>query len=128
MPGRNFSIDAGLRAGYLRPFGSFSASFTQDMTGASGGKEASITYSLTFLNNSKKHIVIPRITLTWQDQKMAHYLWEISEETSEIMIRNNEKIILDPYTIDKSVFNYSAGIIHIYINLMKTGAVSLVHN
>ena len=45
---------------------------------------------------------------------MAHYLWEISEETSEIMIRNNEKIILDPYTIDKSVFNYSAGIIHIY--------------
>ncbi|MBT5074413.1 MAG: MipA/OmpV family protein [Kordiimonadaceae bacterium] len=111
---QKFSVDAGLRAGYQHPFGSFSLSFTQDMTGASDGKEASAAYSFTFLSKSKKHIVIPRITVTWQDRKMANYLWGISEETTSKMIENNDAVVLAPYTIDRSVVNYSAGIIHIY--------------
>lgn len=111
---KKFSIDAGLRTGYQHPLGSVSLSFTQDMTGASDGKEASVAYSFTFQSKSKKTLVIPRITLTWQDRKMANYLWGISEETTAKMIKNNEAVILDPYTFDKSVINYSAGIIHIY--------------
>ncbi len=111
---RKFSIDAGLRAGYQHPFGSVAASFSQDITSASGGKEASVSYSFTFLNKNKNSIIIPRLTVTWQDRKMADYLWGISQETTDKMIANGDEVILSPYTINKSVINYSAGIIHIY--------------
>lgn len=111
---RKFSVDAGLRGGYQHPFGAVSAAITQDVTGASNGKEASISYSFTFLNKTKKSIIIPRLTVTWQDRKMANYLWGISQETTDKMIANREEVILSPYALTSSVINYSAGIIHIY--------------
>lgn len=111
---QKFSVDAGLRGGYQHPFGAVTVAVTQDVTGASDGKEASISYSFTFLNKTKRSIIIPRLTMTWQDRKMANYLWGISQETTNKMIANREEVILSPYTLSKSVVNYSAGIIHIY--------------
>lgn len=111
---RKFSIDAGLRGGYQHPFGAVTASFTQDITGASDGKEASLSYSFTFLSKNKNDIIIPRITVTWQDHKMSNYLWGISQEVTNKMIENREAVILSPYSINHSVLNYSAGIVHIH--------------
>lgn len=111
---RKFSVDAGLRGGYQHPFGALTAAITQDITGASNGKEASLSYSFTFLSKTKNDIVIPRITITWQDRKMSNYQWGISQEVTNKMIENREAVILSPYTLNQSVLNYSAGIVHIH--------------
>jgi MipA family protein len=111
---QKFSLDGGLKGGYQHPFGAVTATFAQDVTGASDGKEASLSYSFTFLNKVKNNIIIPRLTVTWQDRKMANYLWGISQQTTDKMIENQEKVILQPYTLSQSVINYSAGIIHVY--------------
>ena len=111
---RKFSVDAGLRGGYQHPYGALAISATQDITGASHGKEASVSYSFTFLNKAKRSIVIPRLTVTWQDRKMANYLWGISQETTNKMIAAQDEFVLQPYELTSSVINYSAGIIHIY--------------
>ena len=111
---RKFSVDGGLRGGYQHPFGAVAASFTQDITGIHGGKEASLSYSITFPNQKKNSLIIPRLTVTWQDNKLANHLWGISQETTNKMIENNDDVILQPYPIKQSVINYSAGIIHIY--------------
>ncbi len=111
---KKFTSDIGLRTGYQLPLGAISFTLLQDATNTSNGQELSASYTFTFVTKNKKMFFIPQLSISWQSRKMADYLWGIDQKTSQKMIANNEPVILFPYTINKSVINFSAGFTNVY--------------
>ncbi|MDG1437545.1 MAG: MipA/OmpV family protein [Emcibacteraceae bacterium] len=110
---KKLTHDAGLSGGYQYGLSSFSVSAQQDITDTSNGTELSISYALT-IPFVRKNLFIPNVSMTWQSQGLANYLWGIDQETFQKTLANDDEVILNPYTLNSSVLNFSAGITHVY--------------
>ena len=110
---KKFSVDAGLSGGYQFGLSSISLSAQQDLTGKSNGTELQASYSFT-IPFVRKNVFIPRVSITWQSQKLANYLWGIDQETYLKTLANADELTLNPYNVTSSVVNFSAGITHVY--------------
>jgi len=110
---RKLSVDAGLSGGYQFGLNSIALNAQQDISGNSDGTELTLSYGLS-IPFIKNNIFLPRVSVIWQSQKLANFLWGIDQETFEKTLVNADEFTLNPYNIDQSVINISAGLTHIY--------------
>lgn len=110
---RKLSVDAGLSGGYQFGLNSIALNAQQDISGNSNGTELTLSYGLT-IPFIKNNIFLPRVSVIWQSQKLANFLWGIDQETFKKTLVNADEFTLNPYNIDQSVINISAGLTHIY--------------
>lgn len=110
---RKLSADVGLNGGYQFGLNTVSLNAQQDITGNSNGTELTLSYGLA-IPFIKKNLFMPRLSVIWQSQKLANFLWGIDQETFQKTMANDDELTLNPYNINKSVINLSAGLTHIY--------------
>lgn len=111
---KKLSIDFGLAAGYQAPVGALTFNIQSDMIGGNGGTELAAEYAFTFVTKDRKQIIIPALKMTWQSRELTEYMWGIDEETYLKTLNNPNEIVLEPYTMGKSVLNFSGSITHVY--------------
>lgn len=110
---RKLSVDTGLSGGYQFGLNTVSFNAQQDISGNSNGTELTLSYGLA-IPFIKNNIFMPRFSMIWQSQKLANFLWGIDQETFEKTLANPDELTLNPFNINKSVVNFSAGLTHIY--------------
>ena len=111
---RKISVDGGLSGGYQSIAGTITLSLLQDISGLNDGMELNLSYSFPYLTSGKKHFFLPKLEITYQSEDLANYLWGIDTETYQKTLANPEEVVLQPYTLDSSTFNYSASMTHIF--------------
>lgn len=110
---RKLSADVGLTGGYQFGLNTVSLNAQQDITGNSNGTELTLSYGLA-IPFIKKNLFMPRLSVIWQSQKLANFLWGIDQETFQKTLANADELTLNTYNINQSVINFSAGLTHIY--------------
>lgn len=110
---RKLSVDTGLSGGYQFGLNTVSFNAQQDISGNSNGTELTLSYGLA-IPFVKKNLFMPRFSVIWQSQKLANFLWGIDQETFKKTLANADELTLNPFNINKSVVNFSAGLTHIY--------------
>lgn len=114
LPGQSRSkvtADLGLRATIAGSFGALELTGLHDVTDTSNGMElmANYGYDITF----DKLTITPSVGVTWQNRKMANYMWGVTQAQQDKMIEK-DKPVLPVYQPDDSILNYNAGITAVY--------------
>lgn len=127
------SLDGGISGGFQGPLGAFSLTVEQDITSASSGTMLDLSYSFTYVTPNRKQLFIPMLSISYQNQKLADYLWGIDQETYQKTLDNVKEVVLEPYNINSHVVNYNAGITHVFRiddhwNTMINARVTLLDN
>ncbi len=114
------TADAGLRMGVAGGFGFLNVSGVRDITDNSNGYEAKATFGHSF--EGARFSFTPSVSVVWQDEKMADYMWGVTQKQQDKMVKDN-KPVLPLYTMTESVINYSANMVFTY---RMTDSISLI--
>jgi len=114
LPGESrnkVTADIGVRASLTGPYGFLNTTFLHDATDTSNGMELSASYGYEF--RSGKFSITPSVGISWQNRKMANYMWGVTQTQQDKMIEKNNPV-LSVFEVTSSALNYNAGLTAIY--------------
>lgn len=102
----DLTVDVGLSAGLFSPFGDLELAALREVTGSHSGYELNLTYSYAF--EVGRLSVRPGVELSWQDRKLANYMWGVSQEYFD-SLPSEWQPFLPVYEVPGGILNISFG-------------------